>query len=250
MTLDSPINTLVLIPTFNERENVQIIVNRIKGTLPNAHLLFIDDASPDGTGKVLDQMSSLDSTIHVEHRARKLGVGSAHLHGIQWAFDRKFGVLITLDADLSHSPEDAIPMMSELDHADVIVGSRFIGHGGLQDWSLSRKFMTHLGHLLTLSLLRIPYDASGGFRVYKISNLNEKVFELVKSSNYAFFFESLKILHMNHISIKQVPIVLPARTYGHSKMRLHDVFQSFGFLLRLSILTVMFPNRYRISNEQ
>lgn len=250
MIMALPINTLVLIPTFNERDNVKTIVERVKRTLPNSHLLFIDDASPDGTGKILDEMSLADPNIHVEHRERKLGVGSAHLHGIRWAFDRGVNVLITLDADLSHSPEDASRLMSELVHADVIIGSRFTGHGGLQGWSLSRKFMTHLGHLLTLLLLRIPYDASGGFRVYNISKLNGKVFDLVKSSNYAFFFESLKILHMNHISIGQVPIVLPARTYGHSKMGLHDVFQSFGFLLRLSILTVIFPSRYRISNER
>lgn len=214
------------------------------------HLLFIDDASPDGTGKILDEISSVDPTIHVEHRPRKLGVGSAHLRGIRWAFDHNVDVLITLDADLSHSPEDANRMLTELEHANVIVGSRFIGHGGLQDWSLSRKFMTHLGHLLTYSLLRIPYDASGGFRVYNISKLNREVFDLVGSTNYSFFFESLKILDMNHISIGQVPIVLPARTYGHSKMRLSDVYQSFGILVKLSILTVMFPSRYRISNEQ
>ena len=250
MTLVFPINTLVMIPTFNERENVQIIINRVKRTLPNSHLLFIDDASPDGTGKMLDEISLMDPTIHVEHRPRKLGVGSAHLHGIRWAFDHSVDVLITLDADLSHSPEDANRMLTELEHANVIVGSRFIGHGGLQDWSISRRFMTHLGHLLTLSLLRISYDASGGFRVYNISKLNKEVFELVRSTNYAFFFESLKILQLNNISIRQVPIVLPARTYGHSKMRLLDVFQSFGFLLKLSILTVMFPGRYRINNDQ
>jgi dolichol-phosphate mannosyltransferase len=250
MTLISPIDTLVLIPTFNERENIQIIVKRVQLALPNAHLLFIDDASPDGTGKMLDELSLTDLTIHVLHRARKLGVGSAHLHGIRWAFERSVDVLITLDADLSHSPEDANRMMTELEHTDVVVGSRFIGHGGLQDWGLSRKFMTHLGHLLTYSLLRIPYDSSGGFRVYNISKLNKEIFELVQSTNYAFFFESLKILHMNHISIGQVPIVLPARTYGHSKMGLRDVFQSLGFLLRLSILTLIFPSRYRIKNEQ
>lgn len=246
----SPINTLVLIPTFNERDNVQIIVKRVKDSLPSAHLLFIDDSSPDGTGEILDEMSNMDPTIHIEHRGRKLGVGSAHLHGINWAFDHGVDVLITLDADLTHSPEDANRMMTELDHADVIVGSRFIGHGGVKDWNLGRKVMTHLGHLLTLILLRIPHDASGGFRVYKISKLNRKVFELVSSSNYSFFFESLKILHLNSVSIRQVPIVLPARTYGSSKMRAKDIFGSFAYLLKLSILTTMVPNRYRIDNER
>jgi len=230
-------HTLVIIPTYNERENVEIIAGRIRATIPEAQLLFIDDNSPDGTGAILDHLASKDQKIAVTHRPRKLGVGSAHLDGLAYAYKIGISIVITLDADLTHSPEDIHGMIKALESADVATASRFHRDGGLDGWNFKRKAMTHAGHILTRVLLGLPSDASSAFRAYRLTTIPQGCFDLVRTSGYSFFYESLKILSMNEISIIDVPVVLPARTYGHSKMKPKDIRQSVLFLLRLSLET-------------
>ena len=228
---------LVIVPTYNERENVEIIAGRIRKSIPEAQLLFIDDNSPDGTGAILDQFANQDTNITVLHRPGKLGVGSAHLDGLLYAYNEKISIVVTLDADLTHSPESIREMIKALENADVATASRFHRDGGLEDWNFARKAITHGGHLLTRVFLGLPYDTSSAFRAYRLTSIPQGCFDLIRTSGYSFFYESLKILSMNKISIAEVPIVLPARTYGHSKMKPRDICQSVIFLLRLSLET-------------
>lgn len=223
-------NVLVMVPTYNECDNVEIIADRIRRSVPNANLLFIDDNSPDGTGQILDQLALTDAQIIVTHRPRKMGIGSAHLHAIFKAYSENYAVLVTLDADLTHSPENINTMISNLNLADVATSSRFLNRSDLDGWNLRRKATTHLGHLLTRVLLGLPYDSSSGFRAYNLSNIPKKYFEFVESSGYSFFFESLKILDLNQVSIVDVPMNLPPRTYGSSKMKLKDILDSIKIL--------------------
>ena len=243
------IDPLIAIPTYNEVENIDLISQRVLGAVPNCHLLFIDDNSPDGTGERLDQLSSLDKRISVIHRSGKLGVGSAHQAAISYAYQNSAEILVTMDADLTHSPEHIPALINLLSSADVVIASRFMEYGGLADWNLGRKAMTKLGHLLTQTLLRLPYDASGAFRIYNLSNIPFECFNLVKSEGYSFFFESLKILEMNNTRIVEHPVVLPSRTYGNSKMKLRDITKSICFMIVLSYTSLCKPNNLRINNR-
>jgi dolichol-phosphate mannosyltransferase len=225
--------TLLFIPTFNERENVERIYGLIKGLNLDLDLLFMDDNSPDGTGEILDRLAAADPRLRVIHRTGKLGIGSAHKEAIAWAAAKKYRVLVTMDCDLTHSP-DLIPLfLRHGEEADVVLGSRFMSTESLADWNFFRKFLTHLGHFLTRYVLRVPYDATGAFRLYRLDRIRPELFALVESGSYAFFFESLYVLCHAGARIHEVPIALPKRTYGHSKMALKDVLGSVQRLLIL-----------------
>ena len=200
-----------------------MIFKHILGLNLNVDFLFLDDNSPDGTGNIIDKLAKRYPFVNVIHRLKKSGIGSAHFEGIRWAYEKKYKTLITMDCDFSHSPDYLREFIKSASEADVLVGSRFIEQGGLKNWSLYRKTMTHIGHFLTKTCLKIPYDATGAYRLYQLEKIPMEVFELVQSKGYSFFFESLFVLHQNGYLIKELPIVLPARTYGESKMRFKDM---------------------------
>jgi len=230
---------LVLIVTYNEIENVKTILSRVKVSLPDADILFVDDNSPDGTGKLLEEFASVDFSVHVMHRAGKLGVGSAHLDGIAWAYDNNVDVLITLDADCTHSPEEFSIFIDAVQSAAIVVGSRFLVREGIKQWPFHRRVLTRLGHVLTRMFLRIPYDATGAYRAYNLRLIPREVFALVKSKDYSFFYESLKLIAMTGCPITQVPVVLAPRQGGNSKMRPHDVRRGFTYLVSLGARTLL-----------
>lgn len=236
--------TLIFVPTYNERDDAPRMVAALEALRLDADILFIDDASPDGTGAILDGLRAAHPRLHVVHRAGLLGIGSAHLDGIAWAYDRGYERLITLDGDFSHSPEDIPRLLSESDHADVVVGSRWMARNSLRGWSVFRRFMTGAGHFLTARVLGLPYDATGAFRIYRLDRIPRRVFSVVRSRRYAFFFESLLLLHVNGFRIAQVAIVLPARTYGHSKMTTRAALQSARILMGLAAARLFDRDRF------
>jgi len=226
---------LVFIPTYNEAENVKIIYQLLRAvTLPEKFdILFLDDHSPDGTGDLIDQIAKEDSFVFTLHRKGKLGIGSAHQTGIAWAYEHKYETLITMDCDLTHSPDYISHFFEASKNSPVVIGSRYLDKDSLKTWNLFRKMLTKLGHFLTKHLLSMPFDASGAFRLYKLNNIEKGIFHLVKSSSYSFFFESLLILHLNQIQVAEIPIKLPKRTYGNSKMNFNDAWTSFQFLFKM-----------------
>lgn len=224
---------LVFIPTYNERENVEEMVNRLNKLNILFDILFVDDSSPDKTGEILDKISKMQKNICVLHRSGKSGIGSAHLIGIKYAYDNAYELLLTMDCDFTHAPED-IPRFLQLSRvADVVVGSRFLKYDSLPGWNPLRKFLTNFGHFLTKMLLGIPFDATGAFRLYNLTKIDKKVFSKIQSKGYAFFFESLYLLAKEGYKITELPISLPSRTYGHSKMNYKEVFKSLKMLLKL-----------------
>ncbi|CAN5912496.1 hypothetical protein BH11GEM1_BH11GEM1_02050 [soil metagenome] len=212
--------TLVMVPTYNERDNAPTMVAALGALGLDVDVLFVDDDSPDGTGALLEALRADHPRLSVLHRAGKNGIGSAHLDGIAYAYRHGYQLLVTLDCDFSHSPEDISAFVAAAEGVDVVVGSRWTAMNSLPGWNLFRRMMTHMGHVLTRLVLGLPYDATGAFRAYRLDRIPEAVFGLVQSKSYAFFFESLFILHRNALYIHEIPIVLPARTYGHSKMTL------------------------------
>ena len=237
-------NPLVFIPTYNERENVEEICSQILGLGLCLDILFLDDNSTDGTGPILAALEKRHPNIHVVFRARKMGVGSAHLDGIRWAYDHGYEKLITMDCDFTHSPSYLPIFFNYPDEYDVVIGSRYLLRESLSDWNALRKFLTRTGHFMTKHLLGIRYDATGAFRLYRLDRIPRRVFEMVCSKGYSFFFESLYILQKNDFRIAEFPIALPARMYGHSKMSMNEVLRSARLLVSLFLMAGINKKQY------
>lgn len=237
--------TLIFIPTYNERENVEALYQRVKDLRLDVDILILDDNSQDGTKQVIERLCVEDSRVFAVHRHGKLGIGSAHQDGIAWAYAKNYTTLVTMDCDFTHQPEDIPKFLKKLEQADVVIGSRYMDNKSLSDWNLFRKSLTRIGHFLTKHLLKIPYDASGAFRAYRLDRIPKNIFKLVHSKSYSFFFESLHILAFNGFTVLELPIMLPKRTYGHSKMKIGDALQSLKLLLTTWRKVVFHPERYR-----
>jgi dolichol-phosphate mannosyltransferase len=242
-------NILILIPTYNESENVERLYREVQQLGLGTDFLFVDDNSPDGTGAILDRLAQENGRLHVLHRSGKMGVGSAHLAGIEWAYARQYQKLITMDSDFSHSPKYILDILKFGDDFDVVVASRYLSQNSLPEWAWNRKFLTRMGHFLTRLVLQMPYDATGAFRLYRIDRIPQSAFKAVISRGYSFFYESLFVLHTNAFAIKEVPVSLPARTYGKSKMRFKDVLKSVELLGTIAIKRLFHPEQYQIAVE-
>ena len=237
---------LVLIPTYNEAENIKSIIKKINNLDENLDLLFIDDNSPDKTGVILEEQKKIYKNLHVIHRNKKSGIGSAHIEGINWCYDNGYKTVITMDCDFTHSPEHIKFFLDKKNEADLVIGSRFMSKGGLSGWSIQRKIITNIGHILTKIFLNINYDCTGGFRLYNISIIPKKLFNKINSNGYSFFFKSVFIINYNNFRIKEVPIVLSSRAAGNSKMKLNDAFKGIFDLLKIFILKIFNKSIYKI----
>ena len=227
---------LVGIPTLNEAKNVEIMVARLGSLALPLDILFVDDNSTDRTGQILDRLAAAKPEVKVMHRVSSSGIGSAHQAIIGYAYDHQYETLITMDCDFSHQPED-IPRLLAVDVNFAIgVGSRFLDSRSLAEWNLKRKILTHLVHWLTKNLLLLPMDATGAFRIYRLNQIPKELWGRVQSAGYAFFFESLFVLQNSKILCAEIPICLPKRVYGESKLNLRQAWRSVRVLLTLFLL--------------
>jgi dolichol-phosphate mannosyltransferase len=241
---------LIFVPTYNERENAPEMVRQLLALPLDADLLFLDDNSPDGTGILLDELAAANSRLRVIHRFGRQGVGSAHTAGINWAYEHGYDILVTMDCDFTHSPDDIPPMLAAAAAgADLVVASRYLQPNSLPGWNLLRRLLTNLGHLLTRTFLGMTYDASGALRVYDLRRIPKAAFALVRARGYAFFFESLFVLHCNKLKIAEVPIRLPARTYGHSKMSFREALRSARQVVSLGVASLTNPAQFVVSGR-
>jgi dolichol-phosphate mannosyltransferase len=236
---------LVFIPTYEEVENVAPMCEQIMALPLPLDLHFMDDGSPDGTGEELDRLAKLHDRVTVTHRSGKLGIGTAHQEGIAYAYRQGYELLITMDCDFTHEPGKIPDLLQALDGYEVVLGSRYLQKLSLPGWSLFRKAVTQFGHFLTRNLLFMKYDATNAFRLYDLRKLSPDLFLAVRSKSYSFFFESLFILASNGIKIKEIPISLPNRTHGHSKLSLYEAYRSALFLLSLAVERFFNPGRFR-----
>lgn len=218
---------LIAVPTYNESENIDELCRRLASAIPEADILIIDDNSPDGTADRVRRIMNAQSKVRLIVRESKGGIGSAHMTALRVAHSCNSKVLVTLDADLTHNPEDIPKLLAALDGIDVVVGSRFMEGGGLHEWALLRRITTHGGHLLTRLLLGIRYDATGALRAYRLGSLTESLMNKPLHKGYPFMYQSLTWLARSGATIKEVPIVLTPRAYGSSKMGFSDVMLGF-----------------------
>jgi dolichol-phosphate mannosyltransferase len=242
--MDSNLNLLIFVATYNEAENVEPLFHRLRKLNLDADILFLDDNSPDGTGDIIDRIAAENPRVHAVHRPGKQGIGSAHLTGITWAYEHKYQTLVTMDCDFTHAPENIVDFLAHAEKCDIVVGSRYLQEGSLRSWNLLRKTLTRVGHWLTVTLLHMPFDATGAFRLYRLDHIPSGVFGLVYSSSYSFFFESLYICWRNGARIHEIPIELPARTYGHSKMAWRDAARSTTLLAHLCVKNRIDPQAF------
>ena len=210
---------LVIIPTYNERENIDMITSRLRAAVPSAHVLIADDNSPDGTGRRADELAATDDHIQVLHRLGKEGLGAAYLAGFAWGLERGYGVLVEMDADGSHQPEQLPLLLDALRDADMVKGSRWVPGGKIVNWPKSREVISKSGSLWTRMMLGVPLkDATGGFNAFRAETLRGIQFDRIASAGYCFQIDlgwrSLKAGYR----VVEVPITFVEREYGQSKM--------------------------------
>jgi dolichol-phosphate mannosyltransferase len=210
---------LVVVPTYNEADNIRGIVDRIRRAVPAAEVLIVDDASPDGTGALADRMARADGHLHVLHRGAKQGLGAAYVAGFGWAVERGYAAVAEMDADGSHAPEELPRLLDAARDADVVIGSRWTAGGRVVNWPLRRRLLSRLGNLYTRLALGMPLsDATGGFRVYRVSALRRLDLPSVASQGYAFQVELSWRAHRAGLRTVEVPITFVERERGTSKM--------------------------------
>jgi len=210
---------LVVIPTYNERENLEPIVKRLHGALPKAHVRVVDDGSPDGTGEIADKRAAADDRIHVLHRTEKAGLGAAYVAGFNWGLEHDYAVLVEMDADGSHSPEDLPRMLDALTDADLVIGSRYITGGKVVNWPKSREFFSRSANFYSRVALGMRInDITAGFRAYRREALEKIKLGNVASAGYCFQIDlSVRTVEAG-FTVVEVPITFTDRTIGESKM--------------------------------
>jgi dolichol-phosphate mannosyltransferase len=210
---------VVLIPTYNERENLALIVARLRVAVPDADVLVLDDSSPDGTGEVADKLAANDSQVRVLHRQSKEGLGAAYLAGFAQALQEGYDVLVEMDADGSHQPEQLPSLLHALARADVALGSRWVPGGSVVNWPIHRKALSLGGNLYVRALLGMPLgDATGGFRAFRASALRTLDLSEVASVGYCFQVDLAWRAMRAGLNVVEVPITFVERTIGDSKM--------------------------------
>ena len=210
---------LVIVPTYNERDNLEIIAGRLHEAVPDAHLLVVDDNSPDGTGAIADELAKKQDWAHVLHRAGKEGLGAAYVAGFGWAKERGYDVVVEMDADGSHAPEQLPRLLAALEHADLVLGSRWVDGGAVVNWPRSRELLSRGGNAYTRLALGLPLkDATGGYRAYRREVLDTVLASGVASQGYCFQVDlAWQIWRAGH-RVVEVPITFVERERGESKM--------------------------------
>ena len=215
---DEP-HVLIIVPTYNERENLPRLLETISGVLPEAHVLIVDDASPDGTGKIADARAAEDDRIHAIHREGKLGLGTAYLAGFEWALARDYTYIFEMDADFSHDPAALPRFLDAARDADLVLGSRWIPGGGIVGWPIHRKMISKFGSLYARTVLGVDVrDLTGGFKCFHRRVLQAIGLETVRTIGYGFQIELTFRALQQGFKIVEIPIQFTDRIAGKSKM--------------------------------
>ena len=238
-------NIIIIVPILNEKKNIEILFKKLNTINIEFDLLFIDDNSSDGSREIIKNLVKNNQNINYIFRAKKMGVGSAHKDGFVWAYKKNYKTIITMDADGTHNPKYIKFLIKKLKNFDVITTSRFLEKDSLKGWPFFRVFLTTLRHLTISLLLSIPYDSSGAFRCINCKKVALIDLILSKNDNYSYFWESIFILHKKKYRIAQIPIELPFRKIGSSKMNLKDIFFAIYYLIVVFLKKVLGKYNFR-----
>jgi dolichol-phosphate mannosyltransferase len=227
---------VIVMPTYNERQNLEIIVSRIRESVPDADLLVVDDNSPDGTGDLADKLAEVDTHVQVLHRTEKAGLGRAYVAGFTWALDGGYDLIVEMDADGSHRPEDLPKLLATSADADAVIGSRYVPGGTVVNWPVSRQVLSFGANLYTRIMLGVRVkDATGGFRVYRAETLRTIDLSGIQSAGYCFQVDMTLRVLQGGMAITEVPITFVERERGASKMSRSVILESFIRIARWGI---------------
>lgn len=224
----APGRVVIVMPTYNERQNLEIMAGRIRESVPDADLLVVDDNSPDGTGDLADKVAERDPHVHVMHRTEKAGLGRAYVAGFTWALDQGYDLIVEMDADGSHRPEDLPRLLAVISEADAVIGSRYVPGGTVVNWPASRQLLSKGANFYTRVMLGVRVrDATGGFRVYHARTLRTIGLDDIQSAGYCFQVDmTLRVLQAG-LKVREVPITFVERERGASKMSRSVILESF-----------------------
>jgi len=213
------VKVLIIIPTYNEAENVESLLSAIHSQVPDASILIVDDNSPDGTADIVEKLKESDPRLDILRRPGKMGLGSAYIAGFKYALARDFEAVFEMDADFSHNPAYLPKFLEALKEADLVLGSRYVEGGGVENWPLPRKFISIGGSVYSRVILNIPYhDVTGGFKCFRRKTLEALGLDSVRSEGYSFQIEMTYRAHKKGFKIKEIPIIFSDRVGGKSKM--------------------------------
>lgn len=224
--------TLIAIPTYNEYGNINLLLDSIFKENLNSDILFIDDNSQDQTQKAIKEYQKKKSNIKLISRDSKMGVGSAHLRALEFAYHNKYDFLITMDADFTHNPKYLNSMLEMNRTYPVVIGSRHIEKNSIQTWPIFRRFLTSLAYFVTKNFLGIGFDSTSGFRSYNLKMIDHTIFNNINSRSYSFFVETSFILNKK-LSVHAIPIEMPIRYAEKSKMNFTDAITTIFLIVKL-----------------
>lgn len=228
--------TLVILPTYDERDTLPLVLDLLATSEVSPDVLVVDDSSPDGTGELADERADADARVHVLHRAHKTGLGRAYLAGMQWGLARDYDVFVEMDADLSHDPRQLVRLVEATDRADLVVGSRYVSGGTIQNWPRRRRFLSAGGNLYVRALTRLPvHDATSGYRAFRRPVLEELDLAMIDSDGYSFQVEMALRTWWAGFRLTEVPITFVERRFGSSKISRGVVFEAIWRVARWGV---------------
>ncbi len=229
-------NTIIVTPTYNERKNIEELLNTIFTIDSNYHVLVVDDNSPDDTGAIVKELQSNYSNLHLLSRVKKQGLGSAYVAGFKYALKGNYDKIVQMDADMSHDPKDVVSLISELDNSDVVIGSRYISGINVVNWPIRRLIISYGANIYTRLVTGLPVkDATGGFKCWKREVLESLDLDNVRSQGYSFQIEMTYRAWLQNFKIKEVPIIFVDRTIGESKMNRSVMLEAAIMIPRLRL---------------
>ena len=230
-----PDRALVIVPTYNERFNIARLIPAILAQDPSLEILVVDDASPDGTGAIVDGIATNNARVHVIHREGKLGLGTAYIAGFRWALERKYDLVFEMDADFSHNPERLPEFLEAIRESDVVLGSRYQdGHVNVVNWPMSRLFLSYAANIYARFVTGLPiFDTTGGFKCFRRNVLESIDLNSVKSNGYAFQIEMSYRAWKRGFRLVEIPIIFVDRAEGVSKMSKKIVREAIWMVWRL-----------------
>jgi dolichol-phosphate mannosyltransferase len=230
-----PERALVIVPTYNERENIRRLIDTVLVQDARIDILVVDDGSPDGTGGLVDEIVATNDRVHVLHRARKLGLGTAYIAGFRWALEREYAYVMEMDADFSHDPIHLPQFLRAVEDADLVLGSRYQqGRVTVVNWPIARLILSYCANIYARAITGLPvWDATGGFKCFRRSVLESIDLSSVRSNGYAFQIEMSFRAWKRNFRIAEIPIVFVDRTEGTSKMSKSIVREAVWMVWRL-----------------
>jgi dolichol-phosphate mannosyltransferase len=219
--------TLVVVPTYNERDSIEALIDRLFAACADCDLLVVDDSSPDGTAEVVRTAVGEGRPITILSRESKGGLGTAYVHGFRWALERDYEAIVAMDADLSHDPASIPALVRALDNADLTIGSRYVAGGGVSNWGFVRRALSKAGNAYARLWLRFSVrDSTSGFRAFRVETLRSLELSSIRAEGYAFQIETAWRVLLNGGRITEVPITFVERAHGRSKLSRRIVLEA------------------------